>query len=320
MSFWELHRSALTAAGLGLFALLVCYFAVIRPASSEADACSQSIAENQKRLAEFYPEVDDPVKSYLPTIDKVHQDCEKRLKEYNQQIKDLKARLRFPFENFPYVTIPEGELPGVYLIHRSNIVARNVETRSLDTAMRGLPGQLEPDWLGFAPSVTPDKVTPEMAQEELRKLCLAEQVTMLAIEAGISRVIKVRPLGKTEEAATHLEPNPRFQSGGKEPEYIPVEYPNRFIVNYPVSMVMIGSTDSVMRFFHKVRQDKQFLVISAFQIISREDKEIPQDVANRMRPGEIYVVISAACMDFKKDEPPPRKGPQYKPPTGPIGA
>jgi len=320
MTFWELHRGALTTAGLGLFALLVCYFAVIRPANAEADTCSQAIAENQKKLAESYPELIDPAKSYLPTIEKVHQDCQKRLKEYNQQIKELKERLRFPFEDFPYVTIPQGEIPGVYLIHRSNIVARNVETRSLDTATRGLPGQLEQDWLGFAPPVTPDKVTLEMAQEQLRKLCLAEQVTLLAMEAGISRVIKVRPLGKTEEAATHLEPNPRFHRGGKEPEFIPVEYPNRFIVNYPVSMVMIGSTDSVMRFFHSVRQDKRFLVISAFQIISREDKEIPLDVANRMKPGEIYVVISAACMDFKKDELPPPKEPKWKPPTGPIGA
>jgi hypothetical protein len=318
MNFWDLHKNALSVAGLGLFVLLVGYLAVIRPSGSEAEACGQEIAKNEKQLAEYYLALKNENNALrYPTIQTVRRDCERRYEEYGGQLKDLKARLRFPFEDneFKYATVPAGELPGIYLIQRSTIVARNVETGSLQAET-----QLEQDWLGFAPSVTPDKVTKAKAEEELRKLCLAEQVTLLAIKAGISRVIKVRPLDKTEEAATRLMPNPKFKPGGAQPEKIAVEHSNRFIVNYPVSVEMIGSIDSVMRFFHSVRQEKRFLVIRSFQIVNQEGLPPNTNLSGKMRPGEVYVTISAACMDFKEGEVQAKPKPTWVPPSGPIGA
>ncbi len=322
MTFWDQHKNALSIAALGIFVLLVGYFAFIRGADGEAEEHRQAIDGNMPKLAKYYPELENPNNVYRPTIGKVRQECDARYKEYTEQLKELKARLRFPFEEFKYTKVPDGEIPGVYLIHRSSIVAANVETLSLQAGVRGLPAQLDQDWLGFTPSETPDKVTRDKAEEELRKLCLAEKVTLLAIEAGISRVIKVKPLGKSEEAGTHLERNPKYRPGGKEPEKVAVEYPDRFIVNYPVSIQMIGSIDSVMRFIHSVRQEKRFLVIRSFRIVSREDRDMSGETADRMRPGEVYVTISAACMDFKEMQARPVAVPVQKtePPKGPVGA
>ena len=337
MSFWETHKNALAVVGLGLFVLLVGYFTVIRPASAASETCRQAIAEKEKKLADYYPELKDPNNVHrMQTIQDVQEACRTRHDEYGRQLKQLKDRLRFPVEDFEYIQkLKSQERPGIYLSSTYTDVKFQLHKTAMD---RNVPEMLERDWMGFSPpakshlvyktpadvpAVRPAGSEPAViAEEELRKLCLAEQVTQLAINAGISRILTVKPLGKTEEAATRLRANPAYkQPGGKEPEKIVEEYPNRFIFNYPVSAAMIGSPEAVMKFFHSVRQEKRFLVISSFRIVSREDRELSADVVGRMRPGDVFVEISAACMDFKEGETkyaPPV--PQYVLPTGPIGA
>ncbi|HOX08032.1 MAG TPA: hypothetical protein PK280_16660 [Planctomycetota bacterium] len=333
MSFWDTHKNALYVAGLGVFVIVVGYFAAIRPWGQQADASRAKVAETSTKLEEYHPRLKrDGKATLMPSISMVQEDCRKRYDEYGQQLKDLKKRLRFPFEDFEYIQkLKVQERAGIYLSSTYVDVKFQLHKSAMD---RNVPEMLERDWMGFEPPTRTDWVfktakdlppgkppagspQPVIAEEELRKLCLAEQVTQLALQAGISRVIKVAPLSKVEEAALHLQPNPIFRPGSKEPEKILVEYPNRFIVNYPVSAIMVGSPDAVMRFFHSVRQEKRFLVIRSFRIVSREDKELSGEMAARMRPGEVYVEISAACMDFREGEA--KNAPVPVKPTGPIG-
>jgi hypothetical protein len=296
MSFWETHRGALSVMGVFLFLLLAAYLAAIRPALRESEEARATIAQVGTELIKFYPTLgsEDVATAWQP-LSAVRAECQKQQEGYKKQIEDLKTRLRFPFDEFTYPVVPADEkYPGMWLSKRYSLVQQDVESRCIQANVRGLPAQLAPSWLGFTPSATPDKVSKDQAQEELKKLCLAERVTVLAIDSGVSRVLRVEPQNRAEEGATYQVPNPK--PGPGQPSKLTKEYDNRFIVNYPVSITMIGSLDSAMRFVHKVQQK---LVIRYFRIVSREELA---SAGSLMRPGEVQLVLSAAYMDFKTGE------------------
>jgi hypothetical protein len=109
---------------------------------------------------------------------------------------------------------------------------------------------------------------------------------------------------------------------------VPGDHGNRFIVNYPVSINVIGPVDSIMRFFHGMRGQRHFLVIRSFNVRSRHEGKVIADDRELMQGGDVLVSISAACMDFeeKKAAPAGTTTPKvllpengYKPPRRPLG-
>lgn len=307
MSFWETHRGALTAMGAVLFLLVVAYLAAIRPALSEGEQARTAVESLGGELAKFYPElVSENAATWRQPLATVRVECEKQRETYRRQIETLKTQLRFPFEEFAYSVVPPDEkYAGMWLSQRYNLVQQDVESKCIQANVQGSPTQLSPSWLGFVPSATPDKVSRDQAQEELKKLCLAERVTLLAVEAGVSHVLRVEPQNRVEEGATFLAPNPAYRPNSSLPQKIVREYDNRFIVNHPVRITVVGSLDSVMRFIHKVRQK---LVIRNFRIVSRDDLTAS---GTPMRAGEVQLELSAAYQDFKSGEP--VKQPQSQP-------
>lgn len=322
MTFWETHRGALTLSGLVVVLFLAAYLVFIRSWNSEAEANQEVIAGGEERLAEFYPELKRSDAAYrLQVLHKVHAECRRRYEEHNKQIDAFKEHLRFPFKgDFAWSEVPVGLRPDEYaryLNNRYSIVKGAVEDYRRRHASSVV---FESDrWLGFVPPATPEKVTREWTINELRKLCLAQRVAELAVNARVSQVLNVTPEAVDHEAAR----NPAYRKGGKKPEEQDEFYSNKFIVNYPVSIEMTGSLDSVMAFFNSVRQDKRFLVIRSFRVVSPEDPAADARIKGELLGrNEVYVKISAACMDFKANEAPAVKPPPTRPnaPVGPMGA
>ncbi len=322
MSFWEKHRNALTTGGVAIFLLLVGYLGWIREASAQADSLEGQIESLKTKLKEPYPRVADPQRTDEPRLVDIERKCVLRRKEYEGQLAATTEQLRFPFKkDFPWVEVPrdgKGRLlwiPGEYLIKKYRDVRRNVENYH----PAGARTQLVDGWLGFAPDSHPDKVKLADAENKLRMLALAERVTKLAIDQKVAYVLRVCPAKVTPEAA--------FRTVTRQGKKERAAYRNRFIINYPVTMEMFGSIDAVMNFFRSVHGDKQFLVIRTFKIINDQGGSLPAAVAEIARPGDLYVVIEAACMDFRKEEDQkpvktsktPLRDPDYKVPTRPLG-
>lgn len=309
MSFWETHRGALTATGVVLFLLLATYLAFVRPAIRESEEARASIENLGQELVKFYPTLgSEGASTARQPLSTVRAGCQLQQEKYRKQIEAFKGRLRFTFEDFKYLEIPPGtQYPGEWLSKTYSVVKDNVQSRCYEASAHGRAAPvLNPSgWLGFKPSENPVKVTKAEAEEELRKLCLAERASTLAIESEVSQIIRVEPQNRVEEGASFRAPNPAYRPGSNLPPKIIKEYDNRFIVNYPVSITLTGSLDSVMRFINKVRQK---LVIRHFRIVGREELAY-SGVA--MRPGEVQLVLSAAYMDFRagevKQAPPPPK-------------
>ena len=301
MNFWEKHRNALTTAGLALFMLAVAYLGWVRSANAESQALRGANVKLKKKLEGAYPEIKDPRGIRRPLLVNVDRACERRKQEYEEQLKGLTDRLRFPFvKDFPWAEVPKGpdgkprEIPGVYLAYRYNVVAEDVDKYRVGNP-RGSHTKLAEKWLGFKPDDRPNTVKLSKANEELRKLALADRITKLAIDQGVSLVVKVKPQKITREAAYRRVYDRRYKRHVREP------YANAFIVNYPVSIEMVGSIDSVMKFFHGLRGERHFLVIRSFKIVSGGGPRAA-DKHEVMKPEEVRVTISAACMDFKKED------------------
>jgi len=332
VSFWEKHKSALTTGGAILFVLAVAYLVWIRPALSEASELRADIESLKTKLGKSYPRVTDPERIDEPRLEDIQRQCVARRKEYERQLAITTEKLRFPFKtDFPWVDVPrdkDGELawiPGEYLIKRYRQTRGDVE--NYHGRHGRSPTTLLPDWLGFLPDEHPDKVKVAEAEDKLRMLALAERVTKLAIDQRVRYVIKVRPAKVTTEAAYSTR-TVRNKAGKKVKAR--VAYGNKFIVNYPVTVEMFGSIDSIMNFFRSVHGEKQFLVIRTFKIVSRDGGVVPEEVMDTAKPGDLFVRIEAACMDFRK----PGKGkkdpgkvktghspidPSYKIPRKPTG-
>lgn len=289
MSFWERHRSALSLMAVALFLLLFFYLWQIRTALADTSGLRKRIGSCREALARYYPEINQPSRAReRPRLADERRLIAERRAEYDAHLEKLKERSRFPFnsDEFRYSRIPAGMKAGLHLSTSHDDVRHRV-------SYYGLPGRRTKfcddelkkiRWLEFKPPrIGLDKVTPAEAEPELRKLCLAERIAKLAVDSGISWVIKVTPLPIAHEAAPG--------------------YDNRFIVSYPVSISMSGPVDAVVRFFHSVRQDKSFLVIRSFKLVSVEDPSLPGEMRALCAPGEVYVEISAACMDFLKEQP-----------------
>ncbi len=327
MSFWEKHKNSLTTGGIALFLLLVAYLAWIRPALSEAGELEEDIKAFKVRLGKSYPRVLDPLRYDEPRLDDIQRKCVARRKEYASQLAVTTRKLRFPFKaDFPWVDVPrdgEGKLawiPGEYLISRYRKTRGDVEHYHGKDGRS--PTTLLPDWLGFLPDEHPDKVKVTEAEDKLRMLALAERVTKLAIDQRVRYVIKVKPAKVTPEAA--------FYEITKNKAKVRVAYRNKFIINYPVSVEMFGSIDAIMNFFKSVHGEKQFLVIRTFRIISGGGGTLPEEVKDTAKPGDLFVRIEAACMDFRKPgkgDKPPKKlkpgqspiDPNYTIPRKPLG-
>jgi hypothetical protein len=325
VSFWDKHKNALTTLGLVLFLLLVAYVGWIRSAVGEAGELQGKIQKLKLKLKKDYPRLTDPDRTDEPWLEEIQRKCVLRRREYERQLEETTTKLRFPFKkDFPWVEVPPGyqgapSVPGEYLIKKYVDVQKNVDNYHPPKSRT----QLLDGWLGFDPDAHPDKVKVKQAEDKLRMLALAERLTKLAIDQNVAYVIKVRPAKVTPEAAygTHT-----VRKGGKTVK-VRVAYNNKFIINYPVTMEMFGSIDSIMNFFKSVHGDEQFLVIRTFKIINSAGGALPPAVEDSARPGDLYVRIEAACMDFVKDagggkpvKTKTKKPPSdYKPPTKPLG-
>jgi Tfp pilus assembly protein PilO len=322
VSFWEKHKNALTTGGVVIFLLLVGYLGWIRGATAQAGDLEGQIESLKTKLKKSYPRVADPQRTDEPRLIDIERKCMLRRKEYESQLATTTEQLRFPFKkDFPWVEVPrdaKGRLswiPGEYLITKYRDVRRNVQNYH----PAGAQTTLVDGWLGFDPDSHPDKVKVADAENKLRMLALAERVTKLAIDQKVAYVLKVRPAKVTPEAAYHTV----IKQGKK----VRAAYKNRFIVNYPVTMEMFGSIDAIMNFFRSVHGEKQFLVIRTFKIINDRGGQLPEAVADTAKPGDLYVRIEAACMDFRKeaDQKPvktsktPLRNPNYRIPTRPLG-
>ncbi len=326
MSFWEKHRSAIMVGGAVLFLFLLVHFAWARSAAEESREHAEKIGSLRGQLGKMYPEVnikEKPNGVFLPLLAEVRRDCQQRKGDYEGQLKDLTNRLRFPFKkDFPWVEVPKDakgqplQIPGVYLAQRYQIVAENVDKYRVNNP-KGSHTKLAERWLGFKPDARPDRVKLARAEDELRKLALADRITKLAIDQGVSWVLEVKPEKVSYEAAYGKVRNPKRGRG--QPKVIWGPYKNKFIKNYPVSIKVIGSVDSVMKFFHGMRGQRHFLVIRAFKMDSAAGS-VSSDHSDMMRPGEVLLTISAACMDFTKGKASSRKpkGPAYVPSRRPL--
>jgi len=310
VSFWEKHRSAILTAGAGLFLLAVGYLAYLRGSYTRAEELRGQIGQGYDGLAPYYPEVKGATGAFLPLLAEVRGECRVRTAEYEGQLKDLTARLRFPFDE--KTEVPAGERPGLYVLQRADVVRETVEKYGIP---RGSHTQLPEGWLAFTPERHTNLVTEAEARESLRRLALADRICRLAIDQGVTAVLKVRPEKVQREAAYYLPKGKRER----------VPYDNAFIVNYPVGITMVGSLDSVMKFFHSVRGERHFLVIQAFNIVGPEGggAGATADYQKYMKPGDVLVTISAACMDFEVQKKPaaPVEAPpaEYVPPRRPLG-
>jgi hypothetical protein len=311
VSFWERHRSAILTAAAGVFLLLVAYLGYMRASYSRAEEYRAKIANGLEDLAPYYPEIKGDSGLNFPRLAEVRRECQIRTTEYEAQLKDLTARLRFPFDE--KTKVPAGERPGLYVVQRTEIVRETVEKYVIP---RGSHTQLPDGWLAFTPEKHTNLVTEAEARESLRRLALAERVCKLAIDQGATAVVKVRPEKVRREAAYYIPKGKRER----------VDYDNAFIVNYPVSITMVGSLDSIMKFFHSVRGERHFLVIQAFNIVGPEDGAAGggAEYQKYMRQGDVMVTISAACMDFEESKKPAATRPgvipaEYVPPRRATG-
>ncbi len=324
MSFWEKHRTALTVGGAILFIFLLVHLAWARGAARDEEAHREKIKAIRREMGAMYLEIKDPRGVFNPRLAEVRKGCQDRKDEYEGQLKDLTRRLRFPFKkDFPWVDVPKNakgqplQISGVYLAQRYQVVAENVDKYRVNNP-KGSHTKLAEKWLGFKPEARPDTVTLAQAEEELRKLALADRITKLAIDQGVSWVLKVKPETISYDAAYGWQLTK--VRGRPEKVWGPYRH-NRFIKNYPVSIKVIGSVDAVMKFFHSVRGQRHFLVIRAFKMVSADAGSVSVDHREMMRPGEVLVTISAACMDFADPTKQKKvKKPTYVPRTTATGA
>jgi hypothetical protein len=321
VTFWEKHRQAILSGVLVLFVFVVTWLAFLRRSHARAEDLSADIADVYGKLEPHYPEIKDREKIHLPLLADVELDCGRRRNNYEKQLEELTGRLRFPFTSDK---VPEDERPGIFVIKEVDRVGKNVYHYKAHSRKTSL-GE---GWLDFLPRIEAAKVTRQQAEESLRRLALADRVTRLAIDAGVRWVLRVKPEAVTREAARVSRDSAKFYRRLNSKD-VPTEHVNRFIVNYPVNIEVIGPLDSIMRFFHSMRGERHFLVIRSFNILSREEERVSADTRELMERGDVLVTISAACMDFdesKSGDGTGKTAPEivlpedgYNPPEGPLG-
>jgi hypothetical protein len=335
MTFWERHKSAILFGGAVLFIFAVIWLSLLRTKYESAENLRAEQAKLHKELSKFYFRLNKDEKAqkeqlHNPTLAELKLITDRRRREFEDQLKKLINDVRFPFSTeFPWAEIRnnpafeafDGMSYGVYVNRRYPLTRQNVENYGVG---RGRVTQLNDNWLRFIPSSAPASVTLAKAEDNLRRLALAEKITKLAIDSGISWVLKVSP--------AKVEPDGAYYWGRSGHKRVRKAYKNKFILNYPVQVQMIGSLDSVMKFFYSICDQKRFLVVRNFEILgSKAETELgaSRDI---MKPGEVLVNMSAACMDFvddknksantkpevtKTSEDGPDKN--YKPPRKPLG-
>lgn len=301
MSFWGTHRKPITTTVWCVFLFIVAWFAYLRGVGLRADEHSAEIAAlNAKdRLGKFYLQLaEGEAGARHPLLAAEMANCTRVKTEFDRQLTDLMNRVRFPFaadfkwsevHTNPKEVLPVGMRPGVYRNLQYPRVRQNVEMYLPKDGSRITVTR--ENWLGFVPGSAPESVTAINAQEDLRRLAIAEKVSRLAIDNHIGAVIKVTPEAVVREPAYFT-----VQVQGKD---VRKPYSNRFVVNYPVKIQMTGSVEAVMRFFHSLRGEKHFLVIRSFRILGMSALDSGElKLTTNRNADDVSVEISAACMDF----------------------
>ncbi len=321
MSFWERHKNALlfAACSAGLYALIWAFFLIGLDSTARGYQNKNLVLE--KEMIPYFPEIEYPESGRsVDTLKWVEEGFAKRGREYQSKLNILMKRLKYPFKEDK---IPEFERPGLWVIRRADVVEENVDKYR---AQKGANTKLAVEWLSFDPDKLSSLVTRKEAHESLRRLELAQRITKLAIDSGMSWVLKVKPLPVVRDGAWYSKS--KVVSGKRK--LVRVAYQNRFIVNYPVSIEVIGSVEAVMKFVHGARDGDQFLVVRSFKILNPQSCDSgPKGLIGR---DEVLLTMSAACMDFIVEKPgknssgttvpivsEPGDPSNYKPPTGPLG-
>jgi hypothetical protein len=321
MSFWERHKNALlfAACSVGLYALIWAFFLI--GLDSSAQGYQNKNFALEKEMVPYFPEIKNPERGRsADTLKWIEGGFKKRGREYQSKLNGLMNRLKYPFKEDK---IPEFERPGLWVIRRADIVEENVDKYR---AQKGAKTKLAVEWLAFDPDKLSSLVTRKEAHQSLRRLELAQRITKLAIDSGMSWVIKVKPLPVIRDGAWYSRS--KVVSGKRK--LVREAYQNRFIVNYPVGIEVIGSVKAVMKFVHGARDGDQFLVVRSFNVLNPQSSS--SQTKGLIGRDEVMLTMSAACMDFIIDKPgknssgktvpivsEPGDPSNYKPPTGPLG-
>ena len=197
-------------------------------------------------------------------------------------LKEQSSRMQFP--DWTVVPAADKRDPGVYFQQMWQRKRNTLNTKWNEAGVICLD-----DDIGFSKYSGKVNITPNEAEELLRKLCIAEKIIELCMAAkqreevdeksrglqteAYMKIISVEPAPSMATGPSVLIPNPKYSPEEKNPtserfRKYNVRLWKSFIQEYPVQIKLQCDVNSFMRFLHSVRQTGQFLVIRNLEIVS----------------------------------------------------
>jgi len=289
--------------GIVLFAVLglvVYYYPFSWPFESyqvlqeKMDRVQQEIEPVKGKFGEVYdpppPNVWDP---YAPASETEHLARMTTVAERKTEYEQVNAKLREEIAklqkdsrmNFAdWCTIPEAERQvGTYWITKYEVLCKALERETRNAGVI-----LMDPYIGFN-DVSNHTLTREQAQDELRKLHIADTIIRLCVKAkkeeeeekrraglrpeAYMRIIKVVPQKSDKTGPQEPEINPEYDPKILNPndkrfdKFVMKKYPE-FIKQYPVEILLQCDLHSFRKFLQAVRTPGQFLVIRSLKVVS----------------------------------------------------
>ncbi|HYG75373.1 MAG TPA: hypothetical protein VEK08_10260 [Planctomycetota bacterium] len=254
--------------------------------------------------------------------------------EETQKLIDLKQQAsRMNFPEWTEVPANEKREPGVYFQMMWQRKREQIRTRLIESKVECLD-----DDVGFGQYKGKVNIPINEAEEQLRKLFIAEKMIELCMQAKVReeideknrgvvpeaymKIVAVQPHPSVAAGPSALIPNPKYNPDEKNPNSerfrkYNVRMWKSFIQEYPVEIKLQCDVNTFMRFLHSVRAPGQFLVIRNLEMLSpfldesQEDRtELnvfnPDHEKEKLDPSKklsvkeehVLVRISAAGMDF----------------------
>jgi len=297
MRFWEENRSLILAVVSALALTGAAHLAIANRANARAREIRVDLdglrAKLEKHHQQKFPRLAEAKESFWAEIGNLETTLD-----------DFKRRLDWKFP--AWVTRTEAEMSfPIHLLTQIERIGRPAPegTVAREAAEHGVA--LNANWLGFKRR---GNWTEAEAKRKLKLLAIAENIAVLAYQARVTRVLGITPGDPTETGA--------LRPASKVPYRV-------FIREYPVTIRMTGTPESIMRFVHSVRpkrraaaaaggaakpESEQFLVIRRLTVRSTEEglggTHSSKGIGSAMKDPtkEIYVEIEAAGMVFLKAE------------------